>query len=253
MKKPATLLLTALAAMLTTASLHALQLDDDDLLLYVSANDENDVVADDSANGLEGMITGNVEWVDGKYGTALGFSESGDVAFPHIPLDSRSFTITMWVNPTLTGALEQCVFSQTQVNALNTSMHFRTYTNATVRMGFYSNDLDAVGAAVADEWQHVAYWLDVDDTLRRIYINGEQVAEDAGKSGINYLGTAGNTVIGSWGATGQRFSGVIGEVQIWNRALSDADIKQSMDELATLSVDPVSKMATTLGALKAAR
>ena len=57
-------------------------------------------------------------------------------------------------------------------------------------------------------------------------------------------------MIGSWGATGQKFNGLIDEVQIWDRALSEKDIKASMDELAAASVEPMDKLATIWGELK---
>ncbi|MDP7280404.1 MAG: hypothetical protein QGG39_11050, partial [Candidatus Poribacteria bacterium] len=85
---------------------------------------------------------------------------------------------------------------------------------------------------------------------RRVYIDGKQLVEDAGKAGINYLGKKGDTMIGSWGATGQKFNGLIDEVQIWDRALSEKDIKASMDELAAAPVEPMDKLAKIWGKLK---
>ena len=66
-------------------------------------------------------------------------------------------------------------------------------------MGFYANDLDAPAAVKADKWAHICFWLDVKGKSRQIYIDGKSVVEDAGKAGIEYLGTAGDTMIGSWG------------------------------------------------------
>ena len=57
-------------------------------------------------------------------------------------------------------------------------------------------------------------------------------------------------MIGSWGATGQKFNGLIDEVQIWDRALSAKDINASMDEVATASVEPIDKLETSWGKLK---
>jgi len=119
-------------------------------------------------------------------------------------------------------------------------------------MGFYSNDLDTGAIAKAGEWIHIAFWLDVKATSRKIFINGEENVKDAGKSGIFYKGTAGDTMIGSWGGTGQKFSGIIDEVQVWDRALTEDEIKQSMQDLMKLgaAVDGVGKMTNTWGRLK---
>jgi len=232
----------------------ALDIKDDDLLLYLPFNEgKGDAAEDLSPQGNDGEIVGTAKWVDGQFGKALEFTETGEVKAPHIELNERSFTVCMWVNPKLAGGGEQCVFSQTQVNAVNTSLHYRIYTNGTVRMGFYSNDLDAPAAVEAEEWVHITFWLDVDGKSRKVYINGEEVVQDAGKAGIAYLGTAGDTMIGSWGATGQKFNGIIDEVQVWNRALTEKEIADSMGDLTALSVDASGKLATAWGRVKQSR
>jgi hypothetical protein len=229
----------------------ALDITDDDLLLYMPVGDDGGDVLDEGPAGNHGIVVGTVDIVDGKHGLAMDFGEQGEVAAPYIELNERSFSMCMWVNPRLEGGDQQCVMSQTQVNATNTSLHYRIYNAGTVRMGFYSNDLDAPAAVLADEWAHIVFWLDADSQDRRIYINGEQVAQDAGKSA--YLGNAGDTMIGSWGATGQKFNGLIDEVQIWGRALSENDVQDSMLDLMTFAVDARGKVATTWAGMKRAR
>jgi hypothetical protein len=213
-------------------------------------NGKGDTVKDLSKNGNDGVIVGTVKWVDGKFGKALEFSEAGEVKAPYIPLNKKSFTVCLWTKPKLAGASEQCVFTQTQVNNTNTSLHFRIYTSGTIRMGFYNNDLDAAAAVKANEWAHICFWLDTKAKSRRIYINGAQVAQDAGVGGIEYLGTAGDTMIGSWGATGQKYNGIIDEVQVWDRAITEKEIKDSMGDITVTAVDTSGKLTTTWGSLK---
>ena len=75
--------------------------------------------------------------------------------------------------------------------------------------------------------------------------------KDAGKSGIAYLGAAGNTMIGSWSTSGQKFNGVIDEVQVWDRALTEDEILQSMQDLiAGVAVNASGKLTTTWSYLK---
>ena len=230
----------------------ALDLKDEELLLYLPFNEgKGDAMEDFSPHGNDGELTGDADWVDGKFDKALEFGAAGEVKSPYIELNEKSFTVTMWVKPALSGGDQQCVFSQMQANAQNTSLHYRIYTNGTVRMGFYGNDLDAPAAVDADEWAHITFWLDVDGKSRQIYINGESVVEDAGKAGIEYLGNAGDTIVGSWGTSGQRFNGIIDEVMVWDRALSENDIERSMEDLSTFPVDPADKLATTWGSVKA--
>ncbi|MEK7395992.1 MAG: LamG domain-containing protein [Candidatus Poribacteria bacterium] len=230
----------------------ALSIKDKTLLLYLPCDEiKGGLVSDLSPNANNGTVVGTVNLVDGKISKALEFKEAGEVKCAYIALNNKSFTICMWVKPKLAGGAEQCVFSQMDANATNTSMHYRIYTNGTVRMGFYGNDLDLVGGAKADEWMHIAYYLDVPGKARRIYVNGAQAAQDAGLVGIEYLGKKGDTMIGSWGTTGQKFNGVIDEVQIWDRALSAAEIKDSMGDLKkSASVNPAVALTTTWGNIK---
>lgn len=240
--------------MLMPFSATALDLKDKELLLYLSFNEgKGDKAGDLSPHGNDGELNGDADWVDGKFGKAMEFTAAGEVKSPYIELNEKSFTVTMWVKPALSGGDQQCVFTQTQVNAQNTSLHYRIYNNGTVRMGFYSNDLDAPAAVKADKWAHITFWLDVDGKSRQIYIDGKSVAEDAGKAGIAYLGTAGDTIVGSWGNTGQRFNGIIDEVMVWDRALSEDDIARSMEDPTAFPVDPADKLATTWGSVKAQR
>jgi len=245
-------LLTIIMFLVPLVSNATIGLKDKDLLLYLPCNEgKGNVVGDLSQNKFDGQVIGKVEWDNGKYGKALLFTEAGEVKCPHIELNNKSFTVCLWTKPKLSGGAEQCVFTQTQVNAQNTSLHFRIYTSGTVRMGFYSNDLDAAGAVKADEWVHICYWLDLQAKLRRLYINGQKVAEDAGKAGLPYLGNSGDTMIGSWGGTGQKFNGLIDEVQVWNRALSEKDIQDSMLELTkAFAVDSSGKLTITWGEAK---
>lgn len=225
----------------------ALDVNDKELLLYFSFDKEGEGVVNDlSQHGNDGNITGTVEWVDGKSGKALKFNQSGEVRAPYIPLNNKSFTVTMWINPTLVGG-NQCVFTQKEKNEKNTSLHYRIYPDGKARMGFYGNDLDTPAAAlVANDWAHICFWLDADTKTRRIYINDELRNEDKDKE--LYLGTAGDTIVGSWDGN-QRYSGLIDEVMVWDRALTEAEIKQTMNGLAA-AVDATGKLATTWARVK---
>ena len=107
------------------------------------------LAADTSGNGNDGTLEGDAKWVAGQLGSGVEFNGSNArVVAPNIPLDSRSFTVTMWVNAVLyTG--EQVVFSTGLTGANNTDLHFRiggpgsgNVPPGGVRMGFYNNDLD---------------------------------------------------------------------------------------------------------------
>jgi hypothetical protein len=171
--------------------------------------------------------------VAGQLGGGIEFNgQNARVVAPYIPLDSRSHTITMWVNPVLyTG--EQVVISQVENNSTNLSLHYRlggpgsgNVPAGGVRMGFYSNDLDTPGDLIQEnQWYHLTFWYDFENQNRRIYIDGALEAE--GTAGP-FLGTTGDTIIGSWG-TGQWFRGIIDDVQIYNHPLEENEILAAME------------------------
>ncbi len=191
------------------------------------------LASDTSGNGNDGVLEGDAKWVAGQLGGAIEFNGSNArVVAPNIPLDSRSFTITMWVNAVLyTG--EQVVFSTGLTGANNTDLHLRiggpgsgNVPPGGVRMGFYNNDLDTPGDIVQEnQWYHITFWYDFENQNRRIYINGVMEAE-AGAA--PYLGTTGNSVIGAWG-TGQWFRGIIDDVQVYSHALDEGEILAAME------------------------
>jgi hypothetical protein len=191
------------------------------------------LASDTSGNGNDGTVQGDAKWVAGRLGGALQFNGSNArVVAPNIPLDSRSFTIAMWVNAVLyTG--EQVVFSTGLTGANNTDLHLRiggvgsgNVPPGGVRMGFYNNDLDTPGDLILEnEWYHITFWYDFENQNRRIYINGVMEAE-AGAA--PYLGTSGDSVIGAWG-TGQWFRGIIDDVQVYSHALDEGEILAAME------------------------
>ena len=191
---------------------------------------------DSSGNSRNGTLEGGTQWVPGQLGQAIQFNGSdARVVAPNIPLDSRSFTVMMWVNPVLyTG--EQVVFSTGLTGANDTDMHFRlggagsgNVPAGGVRMGFYNNDLDTPGGLLQDNtWYHLTFWYDFQNRARKIYVNGAQQAQ---QTSVNpYLGTSGNTIIGAWG-TGQWFRGIIDDVQVYNEAVTDTQILAAMKGL----------------------
>jgi hypothetical protein len=235
---------------------YAANAQEEGLILYFSFEDEGDTAIDDSGNGNDGNIVGGVEWVESleKFGKALQFNGSNTaVRAPYIPLDERSFTVMMWVNPVLfTG--EQVVFSQNQSGAGNLSLHFRLGGPASpnvptggIRMGFYSNDLDTAGGLIEDNtWYHMTFWYDFDTKTRRIYLDGEMQAEDAGVS--PYLGTSGDTVVGTWDINNQWFQGIIDEVRVYDYPVDEQKIQNAIK--GSMAVHTEGKLTTTWGRIR---
>jgi len=229
---------------LLTPALSVLAGMDPALMVYWPLDEQSGNIATDmSGKGNNGTVSAGPTWVAGKLGGALRFAGAGDVRGPHIPLNNRTFTITMWINPSLTGS--QIVFSEVQSGSTNLSMHFRIggtgSTDAPVngiRFGFYSNDTDSpANILTANAWAHVAFWYDYEARVRKIFLNGVQVAQQTAVS--PYLGASGVICVGSW--TGSSYyTGMVDDFQLYHKALSDAEIQKSMLGLGdtSLAADP---------------
>ena len=71
----------------------------------------------------------------------------------------------------------------------------RLYNTCQVRLDYYGNDLDSKNGLVEkNTWHDLIFWVDDSKKARRIYVDGEKVAEGASNGG--YMGTKGETIIG---------------------------------------------------------
>ena len=191
------------------------------------------IAFDGSGNGNDGTLEGGPAWVPGVLETALDFSGTNSyVNAPYIKFNDQSFTIAMWINPGQTTS-DHIFFSQTQASATDTSLHIRCRAGGIVRMGFYNNDLDSPSGTLEEgNWYHVALWYDFENQNRRIYVDGQMVAEGGASA---FHGTTGETHIGQWNG-GEYWNGLIDDVQVYHRPLADADVVRIMSGLADLSL-----------------
>jgi hypothetical protein len=234
-------------------SLEAQEITDDLVLAFSFESGTGNTVKDLSGQGNDGKIEGNPQWVDGKLGGALHFDGSTYVVAPYIKFNDVDFTVQLWVKPEM-ATEQEIVFSQHEVNNANLSLHFRVYSNGTVRLGYYSNDLDTAAAALKiDEWANLTFRVDAKTNERKIYINGNEVASDTSASA--YLGAKGETRIGGWERPTkaenpfyQIYHGTIDEVRVWHRLLNEDEILGSME--TEMPVEPMGKAATAWGAVK---
>jgi len=198
------------------------------------------MTAHDATGAHNGTLNGNPTWLPtgGMIGGALQFNGTNAyIQTAHIPFNNQSFTIAMWANPMLLSG-EQTILSETQSRSENRSLHLRLggpgAENAPppggVRMAFYANDLDTpAGIIENNRWYHLTFEYDYADRVRRIYVDGEQMAEGAGVA--PFAGTTGDTIIGSWDGTDQWFNGVLDDIRLYDQALCQKEILAVMGGL----------------------
>lgn len=233
------------------------------LILYVSFEEQGQLI-DHSPNPTDVSIIGELKQVDGKIGKALEFD--GDPANRVEVADSgklygmKAITIEAWVMP-----FGPDVNVQTIVSKRIEFQNQDTYNLFLVQDMKLKGRINAQdGVAISTEtffdgmtWYHVAYVFDgdaVENERQKLYVNGipDTTLSHPHKS-VNK-----NEGVSLWiGILNPSFSapaagpwiGVIDEVRIWNRALSEKEVKSAMDG-SIMSVRPQGKLATRWGDIK---
>jgi hypothetical protein len=196
-------------------------------------------VADSSGNGNTGTLYNGPVWVDGKYGKALSFD--GSSTYVRVEASS-SLDVTSQVT------VEVWVYARVYVDNVGDNPHIvsRTYLSGasihilniyggTHKVGFGVNPFPDQQPSTADlpsnVWTHIA--MTYDGTYVRFYMNGELDSSYAQSGPIqvtsNWLAfgcmpTARHGGSGTWAF----FNGMIDEVRIYNRALSQQEIQTDM-------------------------
>lgn len=216
---------------------------------------------DMSENGFTGAIAGNAKWVEGKFGDALEFSASSD--FVEIA-DDKAFHIedeitqAAWVKLNRLPGAHAIIFGTRAGGGarhigfgygMNPSNGLKVWTNGAG--GGFKDINDNATKLQPGEWYHLAYTHSSDNNGKvKIYVNGEVTLDNDSGNPVAPAGVTSRIQIGTW--AGEAWPGVVDEVRLWNRVLSDAEIKEAMnlgsDEL--LDVNPKDKLATSWGSIK---
>lgn len=235
---------------------HAAVDSDDTLILYFSFDElDGDMAVDHSQYGNNGVLNGAPELVDGKFGKAMKFNGTSDwVEVPHdTSLNVESgVTVMAWINPERLSGPNNAQW-QGILSKGNSPRSYSFYTEtANQCLHFSAGGGSTCNVQLAvNEWQHVVGQVDSD--FHKYWINGEFAGESGGKSALPGTADTSNVFVGTSAEGASRlFQGLIDEVRIWNRALSEEEVIQEMNlgiERGT-AVEALDKLATTWGSLK---
>ena len=228
----------------------------DGLVLYHPYDEGKDAEAEDlSGNDHHGVID-NPEWVNGKFGKALEFGGPGSDVFVTVEstnaLNVDAFTFMAWINSEEWNGVRQVVGKsvhggcggRVQYGVFSEGAVFKIRLETEGGRADIATDLPDTGKFV-----HITFTNDTKET--KIYYDGKEVqaGDTPGKLKVND---------DPW-RVGQDcdrlnyvFAGIIDEVRLWNRALSEDEINTFMDQGAeALDVEAAGKLSTTWGRLKA--
>ena len=132
-------------------------------------------------------------------------------------------TLEAWVYPTSTTARYRDVIYKGDDNYYLEATS--PQSGAPVTGGTFTSELFGTSALPVNTWSYLA--ATYDRSTLRLYVNGVQVASKSATAAMavssNPLQIGGNTIYGSY------YNGVIDEVRIYNRALTQAQIQSDMN------------------------
>jgi len=216
---------------------------------------DGDVAIDSSENGNDGNLTNGPEWVDdGKINGGMYFDGSDDIVKVPMVVDYDEMSVVVWFKDQGSPVRPRIVSNEhTDVSLTGFQLEYDTSGSGS----FFDIGTGARAAAIfnfkadADTWYHYAGTYDGNNI--RAYINGEVMAEGTGSGSIKETGIDVHIGMSTYG--GDQFKGILDEVAIFNKGLSQEDIQDIMEnglEEATglAAVSSSGKLATSWGKIK---
>jgi hypothetical protein len=236
---------------------------EDSLILYLPFDTESkDEIKDLSKHENHATVSGNPKWDKGKIGNALTFDATDDqVVVPTSKSLDITDKITMmaWVNPdkklmedwrTIVGKSPTNVLGQ-----VTFAYDIRTDKAGNYRFSLNIGAWQSLVGPIAEigKWTHVAGTYDGKEMV--LYLNGVGIDKKLVNGKIKVIGDPvgiGNIVDAGGAGKNEYWAGLIDEVKIWNRGLSDKEVKQQMNLSRNdiLAVNPQAKLTTTWAKMK---
>ena len=250
--------LSTLAIIALTASFaYTADQSDDSLILYFSFDElDGDMVTDLSQYENDGTIAGAPELVAGKFGNALKLNGDTDwVEVPHADILTvdENVTVMAWINTERHKGPNDQRWQGivAKGNGPRSYSFYTEFPSECLHLSAGGSGSVCTGTVALNEWQHVV--AHVDNGTHRYWLNGEAVGEFAGQNPLPGAADTANVLVGKTHENNRQFLGLIDEVRIWNRALSEDEILAEMDIGMTTPVDPLGKLSTTWATLKSQR
>jgi fibronectin type 3 domain-containing protein len=186
-------------------------------------------LADSSGNANTGTITGATWSTAGKNGGALSFNGTSNYVqvADSASLDlTTGMTLEAWVRPSALGTAWRTVLFKTQTGGFVYTLYANQDTTRPVGQVNIGGEINAIGSAALglNAWSHLAATFD--GSALRVYVNGSLVATTVITGSIpistGVLRIGGNSVWGEW------YAGLMDDVRIYNRALTQAQIQTDM-------------------------
>ncbi|MBI3895534.1 MAG: LamG domain-containing protein [Acidobacteria bacterium] len=190
--------------------------------------------ADSSGNENIGTLSRGVRWTAGKIGKAVWFSGTGgEIIVNDAPSlnFTGSFTLAAWIQPAAQKGYQTILIKESTQGRCG----YWLQTNGIQINSGFSNGFGCIEHQTTTanldtgKWYHIASVLDRSNNTFKIYLNGDlilNVTEPA-----TPVANSQSLVFGRSGSSEskyERWNGAIDEVRIYNRALSQGEIRAHM-------------------------
>jgi formylglycine-generating enzyme required for sulfatase activity len=191
----------------------------------------NDVTGNNNHATLQGY-EGNATWISGKIGGALDFDGSNDLGAMPRPADDV-FTMSLWLRTTMTVATHYWYHWRPVLGGqIENYAFFIRDSRVVFRAGSneHSNQLKTNSIVSTGNWVHFAATLDKATKTRRLFVNSSFDVEKT-----EWIDPAappqaiGTWQVGKMGNSGDPFRGSLDDLRVYDRILTDAEIKALYD------------------------
>jgi hypothetical protein len=210
------------------------------------------LATDSSGENNNGTLVNSPTWTTGKYGGGLSFNGTNQtVSIPHSSSikPTSQITISAWVKPTnITTNTYYEIYRKEE-----TDRHLLAFQGNGTILGFgittgsvYAElDVSITAGDYTDgNWHHIV--ATYDGSVKKIYSDGVLIGSANASGAIGATGTA-TAYIGSLGNSSEFFNGLIDEVRLYNRALSNSEVSDHYNAKAKLDYSDV-RFTTSNGA-----
>lgn len=222
---------------------------------------EGDAAIDSSGKGNDGTLKGGIKWVKGQYGTALEFN--GVDSYVNCGSDpslnpKERMTIVCWAYYTTRDRWIHIVIRWDMSDPTERNVYHFAIRQGKLSVyfddGMGNFNVDDTKDLPLEQWVHLAFTADSASKKVSIYVDGSKVGETPYAGAFNQSPL--DTGIGAKLADGDFaaayvFEGMIDEVAIFNVALTEEEIKKTMEGLeGVLAVEKGDKLASFWGIIK---
>jgi hypothetical protein len=218
-------------------------IDDSSLVIYYSFDSVSDIVTDQSGNGHDGVVNGDVTAEPvGKYSGAGNFASGSFLDldgenFPAGEVPITGMTLAAWIKCDDTGG-DHAIFNA-RASDSTWLIHPEARSNGQFRWllrtagGTTIFDIRA-GAVTWGEWQHFAGTYDKAAGKATLYINGEMIHEESISNAADIAGDWGQGARVGYNVDSARpFTGLMDDFLIFRRALSLAEVNKLMQGIGS--------------------